>query len=438
MRKLARIILSLESIWIVALLVAFWHPSIGPNPPSRDAWLWLLWGFPVFFGARYLLYRRLWTSFPLEVVFLLLVGFAFLSGWVAPFRRAADPLFSFLILMSRPLMGIAICIYAVEYVRQHRKLSGLLWAALGVAALLTFWGFTMTQWNNKSDQLRFIIDLLPRVTQFPGANGGFNANELAFALASAAPLMAGLVAYKAPHFPTRAFRIAAAILFAALLLALVLGQSRFALAGVLVALFGLIPLVIRLWRWRTLAWAGVVALTIFEIMIIRQVFNPVNLDSQVGRDEMSASQRLDMWEQAVQILVDYPMTGVGLNMWRDGRVRGLYPVPSYTRLVLPHTHNAFLQVGTDLGFPGLTLFVVAHLIALLGLIQAYRYGDEGVRAVAAGVGAALVAQALYSLGDTVALWDRLSFIWFMLLALASAVFVFARASYLERGNRQGT
>jgi putative inorganic carbon (HCO3(-)) transporter len=420
------------------MLVAFWHPSIGPNPPSRDAWLWLLWGFPLLFGARYLAYGRLWTSFPLELLLALLVAIAFASGWVAPFRRAANPLYSFFILMSRPLMGIAVCIYAVEYVRTQRKLHGLLWAALVVGALVTFWGLTMTQWNSKSDQLRFIIDLLPHVTQFPGANGGFNANEIANAIAALTPLLAGLIAYSAPRFPTRVFRAGAAALFVALLLALVLGQSRFALVGALVALFGVVPLVIRQWRWRALAWAGVIVLAVFEILIIRQVFNPVNLDKQVGRDEMSASQRLDMWQQAVQILADYPLTGVGPNMWRDGRVRELYPVPSYTRAVLPHTHNAFLQIGTDLGFPGLALFVTAHLIALFGLVQAYRFGNTGVRAVAAGVGAGLVAQAIYGMGDTVALWDRLSFIWFMLLALASAVFVFARASYIERGIHQTT
>lgn len=419
------------------MLLAFWHPSNGPYPPSREAWLWLLVGFPVFLLAHYLVSGRLFSAFPLKVTLLFFVIASWVNVWAAPFRRAADPIHTWLVLMSRPLLGIAICIYAVEQARQGR-LNRLLWCALGVSALLAFWGLTMTQWNSKADQLRFIIDRLPRVTWFPGAEGGFNANEIAFALAGAAPLLAGLLAYRAPGLPVRVFRAAAAVLFAALLLALLLGQSRFALTGALAALAGLIPLIIRRWRWRALAWAGVAALAIFELLIIRQVFNPLNLDSQMGRDEMSASQRLEMWQQATQILLDYPLTGVGLNMWRDAHVRELYPVSSYTRPVLPHTHNAFLQIGTDMGFPGLALFIVMHLIALLGLVQAYRYGAAGVRAAAAGVGAGLVAQAIYGLGDTVALWDRLSFVWFMLLALASAVFVHARATYIERRDLQLT
>ncbi|MBZ0279372.1 MAG: O-antigen ligase family protein, partial [Anaerolineae bacterium] len=283
-------------------------------------------------------------------------------------------------------------------------------------------GLLSTEWNSKSHQLRVIIDLFPRYLPL----GTFNANEIAGALCFIAPLLAGLATYNLNTKSGTIFRAACGFGFAAVLLAIVLGQSRFALAGTLLALGLMTPLLIRRWRWRIAAWGGLVLLVVLEVMIIRNVFSPARLDIQIDRDELSASLRLGIWEQAFNILTDLPLTGVGLNQFRDGRVRALYPVAGYETRILPHTHNELLQIGTDLGVPGLVIYIGWFVVIAFVLIRCYRRGIPQVKVLAVAVGGGLLAHAVFGLGDAIPIWDRFAFISWWLIALACATEIYQR------------
>ncbi len=426
LKTVAHWILILEPFWLAFMLFAFWYPS-----PQRDAWMWLLVGIPLTMVARFILYQRLWTRFPLDVVFLIFIVMALLNMRFAPYTRG-------LIMLGRPLLGMALCLYFVDYARVHGKLDGLLIGTLLMGLLVAFLALTGSQWNSKSDQLLPIINLLPRFTQFPAAEGGFNANEIAGALAWLTPLLAGvaLLPFDSPVVGTRyivslqrnfvfrnLWRWVSAITFLLLFAALFFGQSRFALGGTLLALALMTPLVMKSWRWRGLAWAGLIAVAVLEIMIMRNVFNPANLNQQVSRDEDSLSARFDIWNSALHIIHDYPLTGVGLNMFRDNRVRAVYPVPTFLQPVLPHTHDEFLQFGTDMGIPGLALFIALYGAAGWMLWRGYRSGVRSVQIIAASVAAGLLAHAFFGIGDAVTLWDRFAFLFWWLLALAAAQYI---------------
>jgi O-antigen ligase len=120
---------------------------------------------------------------------------------------------------------------------------------------------------------------------------------------------------------------------------------------------------------------------------------------------------------------DYPLTGVGLNMFRDGRVRALYPVPTFPNPVLPHTHQEWLQVGTDMGIPGLIVFIGLQVVTIYALYTGYRQGTASSKAVFAAVGAGLFAHAFFGLGDAITLWDRFAFVFWWLVALGGAQYV---------------
>ncbi len=418
----ARAVLWLEPILLFIMLVAFWQPS-----PGRDNWLFLLLGLPIVFGARIIVYKRLWSHFALDWLLLLFIIVSILnilaSGMtVPPFRRMLNMQLSWSVLMGRVLLGMAMCVYAVEYVRVNRRLNGLLWATLALGGLVGGLGLLSTEWNSKSHQLRVIIDLFPRYLPL----GTFNANEIAGALCFIAPLLAGLATYNLNTKSGTIFRAACGFGFAAVLLAIVLGQSRFALAGTLLALGLMTPLLIRRWRWRIAAWGGLVLLVVLEVMIIRNVFSPARLDIQIDRDELSASLRLGIWEQAFNILTDLPLTGVGLNQFRDGRVRALYPVAGYETRILPHTHNELLQIGTDLGIPGLVIYIGWFVVIAFVLIRCYRRGIPQVKVLAVAVGGGLLAHAVFGLGDAIPIWDRFAFIGWWLIALACATEIYQR------------
>ncbi|MBZ0281371.1 MAG: hypothetical protein K8L97_11570, partial [Anaerolineae bacterium] len=122
----ARAVLWLEPILLFIMLVAFWQPS-----PGRDNWLFLLLGLPIVFGARIIVYKRLWSHFALDWLLLLFIIVSILnilaSGMtVPPFRRMLNMQLSWSVLMGRVLLGMAMCVYAVEYVRVNRRLNGLL------------------------------------------------------------------------------------------------------------------------------------------------------------------------------------------------------------------------------------------------------------------------------------------------------------------------
>ncbi|NJO84727.1 MAG: hypothetical protein HC828_19480 [Blastochloris sp.] len=87
-------------------------------------------------------------------------------------------------------------------------------------------------------------------------------------------------------------------------------------------------------------------------------------------------------------------------------MREAYPAPGYNLSVLPHTHNELLQVATDAGLPGLALYLAMYGAIVYMLVQTWRRGDFRAKAVAASVGAGLLAHNFFALGDAITLWDR--------------------------------
>lgn len=413
LKKFAGFLLHVEPVALALTVAAFWFPI-----EIRTYWLWLLVGVPVFMLLRWLTQRRLFTRFPLDLLFVLLITLMLLNIYVAPYTRG-------LYTLGRPLLGMALCLYVVEHVRHYRHMWRLLAATLVLVLLAGSLALFSSQWNSKSDQLRFIIDALPLLTGFPGAETGFNANEISGALTWLVPLSAGLAVvsgYGASKWSDRLLRVGYALGFVMTLGALFLGQSRFGLLGVLVSLALLTPLLLQKWRWRMAAWGMLLTISILEIMIVRNVFSPATFASQAARDEDSMSIRFEIWGSALAIVRDYPFSGVGMNMFRDGQVRQRYPVSDFSQSILPHAHNEFLQIGADLGLPGLLWFCGCYALAGWMLWQVYRTDTPAQRGLAAALGASLLAHGIFSLGDAVALWDRFSFVFWWMLALGCALY----------------
>jgi len=65
----------------------------------------------------------------------------------------------------------------------------------------------------------------------------------------------------------------------------------------------------------------------------------------------SAQQRLRVWGYSLQIMRDYPLTGVGARNLLE--IYGRYGDPEDARV----SHNSFLQLGVDAGIPALLLFL---------------------------------------------------------------------------------
>lgn len=413
-----KFVTKLEPLLLGIGLYYFWTAPLTERP----AVLWLL--LPVY-AARLLAYRRLWTFTPLIPFFLVLILLMILNVNFAPHTFGYA-------LLGRPLLGMALVIGMVEDARRRQSMDGVLMMSLQLGLLLALLALGTSQWNEKSAPLQFIIQTLPVLEGVPGAPGGFNANEIGGALTFFIPLTAGVAIYSARfrgNLPAEGF----SFVFALLLFALFLGQSRLSLIGVILALAALIFLLIPHNRWRYLALVALAAFTALTVYIA------VDQSQRMGdRDEDSASRRVDMWISALAAVHDYPLTGIGMNTFRQPSMRVSYPVPGYERRVLPHVHNEVIQVAVDLGIPGLLVFIGWNLAAVRMVWQTWRRGDAKARAVVLAAAAGVAAHAVFGLGDAITLWDRFAFLHWWLLGIIAAQFVLLRppsASSTSSGSR---
>ncbi len=393
-----------------------------------------VWTLPLLIpllALRWTAYHRLVTRTPLDLWLVALLLLGIVNIYTAPYTRGDVSLTNVLlnrsdlvpwawVMLGRPVMGIALFFGMVEFARLH-GIRSIVIASVALGLLLSGTALVSTQWNTKSDPLRPLIDLLPSTRDLFYAPGGFNANEIGGALAWLTPLCAGLaLARRSPRW----IQAGAVAAFALLLLALFLGQSRLALIGVIFALGVLIFLLIRSARGRAFALVALSVLIVAEVLVATHaIAPPTEAELMEERDEARASRRFEMWRQALAILRDHPLTGVGANMFRDGSVRAVYPVPTYETRVLPHAHNEFLQIAADLGIPGLIVFIGIYASAGWMIWRCWRAGDGSARAVAAAAGAGLLAHAVYGMGDAVTLWDRFTFVFWWLLGVAGAQYV---------------
>ena len=417
---LARAVLWLEPLYLALTVLAFWYP-----PPTRTDWLWLLWLLVPVGIARYVVHGRVLTRTPLDVWFVAFVALGALNVVAAPYTRGLE-------MLARPVLGMALCYAMIESARTAGSMRGPVQVMTMLALLVGLLAVGASQWNNKANLLDPVIAVMPTIRGFPGAEQGFNANEIAGALAWLLPLMAGLAVYR---WQQRLPRWDVTLAFGLLLVALLLGQSRSAIVGVLAAFFLMIPLLARRWPGRLVMYAALLVIVGLQAYISldfaqteQQRVEAVNADASRARPAISyntstISSRLQIWSSAAAITRDYPLTGVGLSMFRDGRVRADYPIPLMEGRIVPHAHNELLQVAADMGLPGLLVYIGLHVATGVMLLRSWRRGDAAARAVTVAVAGGLVGHAVYGLTDAVTLWDRFAFVFWMLLGLAAAQYV---------------
>lgn len=411
----ARSLLKLD-LWIyIPIIILFWFPD-----QRRIAALLL---FLPLAAARWVLYRRLWKSTPLDPLFIAFLILGCLNVFFAPYYFIAPDLAG-LVMLGRPAMGMLLATSLADNAWRSQRMTAVLVATVTLSLIVGVLALVSSQWTVKSSQLLFIIDLLPKVRGVPQI--GFNVNEIAGAMTYLTPLMAGLAAYfwsqPAAARGDKWLRALTSLAFCLLWLATFLGQSRLAIIGVLPALYVISLTLVRPGRWRLAAVAGVTFFLLAQVAILSGIFNP-QAERLAERDEDSLSTRVLIWESGLQILIDHPLTGAGMNAFRAPAVRALYPVPGYETRVLPHAHNEWIQIAADLGLPGLLVFASWFIVIGWMLRKVWQQGDARARAVALSVGCGLAAHLVYGLGDAIPLWDRFAFVFWWLVGVAAAQYL---------------
>ncbi|HUW09291.1 MAG TPA: O-antigen ligase family protein [Anaerolineae bacterium] len=306
-------------------------------------------------------------------------------------------------------------------------LAGLLLAGMGVWAI----GLMDLHWPTKVPIVQVLLDRLPqRVAQLPGSPaGGVSPNQLAGTLALLLPVAIVVIAGGGVlgkwRRMLRCLAVVAVVLWA---VTLFLTQSRGGWVGaaagtvVLFALWGVTGR--RRWQ-RVSGWMLPVVLASLTVAVIgvlgvNQVGEVLcgaaegSVQTAVG--SISLQGRVEVWSRALTALRDFPFTGLGLGSFRRAAAT-LYPFFLLGSVQdISHSHNVFLQVGVDVGLPGLVgyLGLLATAVAV-GWGKVRRGGWE--RWVGLGVLSGLLGYHVFGLADTVALGSKPSFLFWWVLGL---------------------
>jgi putative inorganic carbon (HCO3(-)) transporter len=295
--------------------------------------------------------------------------------------------------------------------------------------MIAFTGFLLvgTQWGGKVPMLQQLGSMIPQIIKgLPGAEEGFHPNEAGGALTWLVflPLTTGLGVWRQRRSAFTA--ITACILLgvsAAMAGVLLLTQSRSAWIGTIVGI-GALAFVTGRWG-KVLVALGLIA-ALATVLVIgpaqaRQIWEEGSPEALSAISNISLEGRIEIWSRALYGIQDFPFTGMGMGTFRRV-VPVLYPL----FLVSPdqdigHAHNEWLQVGVDLGIPGLVAYLA---IQALGLTLAYKTfrsaGPPLIRWTAGGTLAGLIAHGVYGLTDAVTLGAKPGIWYWILLGLAAA------------------
>ena len=255
-----------------------------------------------------------------------------------------------------------------------------------------------------------VLQLVRRLNE-----AGFNGNIVGGTVAMIFPLYVSLILFDSKGLWKLLLVLSLPVVGGTLLLT----QSRGAIVGVVLAL-----LVVGVWRSRwvlaslPVLLGGVLwAVRHFGAQRVAEFFLVTNTT-------VTAAGRSELWQRAIYMMQDFPYTGIGL-----GTFSRVMPVLYPTFLigpdaVVPHAHNLYLQMGIDLGIPGLVagmaLISAFLLIGVSVMRRARRTQWEGI---AVGAMGGFVVYLVHGLVDNIAFSAKPGVVIWTIMGLATALWL---------------
>lgn len=306
----------------------------------------------------------------------------------------------------RLLAGVGVFYAAAGWARSPRRAWWSMWGlgalglALGGAALFA------VDWTAR--KIPFIpVDFL---AQLPRLGEGVHPNVMAGGLVLLIPMLAGWWLFDLRRLGwLGASAVAGLLVF--MTAVVVLTKSRGGYLGVAAGLALLVVL-----RWPRWGWSVVLGAGLLGAVALYAPASPVNLAGLTDSGTiMTLEGRMEIWSRGVYMLRDFPLTGVGMGSFTEV-ADTLYPFFSFEPGSVTHAHNLLLQIGADLGVPGLAAWVAA-LVGMIaagwGLLRSrFAGGSHEVswKAVGAGCLCSLLALVTHGVFDAVVWGTRASFI----------------------------
>jgi len=158
-------------------------------------------------------------------------------------------------------------------------------------------------------------------------------------------------------------------------------------------------------------------------------------------------ERQEVWSRAINMIQDFAYTGIGMGTFKQV-ANAMYPFfLAGPDADVPHAHNLFLQVGVDLGLPGL----IAYLALLTGCfcMAAKTYGSQiadrqspianpqsairNPQSLSAGLLGSLTALVVHGLTDAATWGTKPAVIVWAVFGLTAALYRVAGERTVEKG-----
>ncbi|HOU41716.1 MAG TPA: O-antigen ligase family protein [Promineifilum sp.] len=377
------------------LLAAGW----APRSLSLAALALLAVPFVVRRGRTGRFARPMALNWPVTVLGLVFLPAAMLlspAPWAVSWPRAATLAWSIVLFYAVANWPARPRVH--RHGRQATRLSGPTWGFLALGGVVAVLAPLVMR---SVDKLFFLPQTGWLATRL-GWQHALPTNEVAGVLTLFIPFT---VALAAAAWWTQRRRLLAALapLTLLLLAALALTQSRTGLMASAVGALLALLLGARPRRKTLVIGLGAVALILAAVALspLREWFVFAGANSW----QSVIGPRLGIWGQALDGIRDHPVWGMGLGAF-GLLARLIYPlVPVAQSAVIEDAHNLYLQTTLDFGILGGLLLLLLLGVAVWsgwGLARA-RPPRALSRLWAAGLVGALVAHALYSLTDAVAL-----------------------------------
>ena len=237
----------------------------------------------------------------------------------------------------------------------HRLTTAILFTSLilGVYGLLQYF---------------HILELTPRVTPLRVSSTYYNSNHYAGYLAMVTPIPVALFLFSPLSWKTPLYATLSILLIINLALSYSWGSVAFGIAVIF-----LIIMRIRQSKRKVLATAvALVVLVFFALLGALVMLGPTPQLPQATLGERytrmaqianpSLFGRLFMYKKTIPLILDHPLlgTGPGTFIYAFTRYR-----PPGLNLFWNYAHNDYLQIASEMGFSGLTFFLIFVIISLV-------------------------------------------------------------------------
>lgn len=329
-------------------------------------------------------------------VFAWLLGVLFVSAAVSVVATGATALGGFSLISL--LTSILIAYVTASHFGRRDRISDLV-TGIGVGVLMTG-GVALVQYSfgwltelpylgtgTEEEQLGTQSQLLSRVPGFLRTPNG-----MAWVISSLLPIVIAPLICRIRSFSLSQQTVLVAASFSGVI-AIVLSLARGSWLGLVVAVvlmagFGWLRLTSNERKDYFVSVVGVAALA--GVLLIP--FSERIYDRLTGDDQGAAAVRVPLMENALSMIEDNPLTGVGLNGYRQNMTRydetGNFVSQEFPQPV----HNVFAHVTTEVGVPGGVIFCLLFVFAAIECFKSMKTDDR----LLFGLGLAALA-ALFAL-----------------------------------------